>query len=253
MAFNLGKKPQNTNPQPAPQQAKKHSFIKRGADAVAAMEQEAQKEAARKVGTSYFRFFLEPGTTRQITFLDGDLTSEGILDVPYWYEHNTKLNGKWFNYFVCLQDEEPCPICESGTYYASYVAGMTVLDHTPYTDKKGVVHEVSRKLFVAKRETIARLQLIAVKRGGLTGCTFDVTRTNDKAAAVGDMFDFTEKHDLNAIADAVGELATPVDYEEYLETIYKSAADLRKLGFGSSKPPIGSESYTSSANYEDDL
>ena len=45
---------------------------------------------------------------------------------------------------------------------------------------KGKVIKNTRKLFIAKNQTIKMLTKLAAKRGGLQGCTFDVARTGDK-------------------------------------------------------------------------
>jgi len=158
------------------------------------------------------------------------------LDVPSFKEHNLELNGKWFNYFVCLSDNEPCPICSDPAHSRSpayLIMPMTVVDHTPYVDKNGVTHQFQRKLFMAKRDTFKRLQRIATKRNGLAGITFDISRVGDKSAAVGDTFDFIEKTPLAAFQQAHGldaENIEPLNYENEIK--FRTAEQLRELGFG---------------------
>lgn len=246
------------NPKPSPAPAAKAaapaakpalSFLKRGKEAKAIAEQEDKKAEMR--GKDYVSRFFVPLSvgTGCITFLDGDLV-DGILDIPFFHEHNVNMNGKFNNFFICTQDEEPCPICEGGAP-ASYVGAMSVIDHAEWKDKNGVTHRDVRKLFVAKRDTIKLLQQYAVKRGGLRGCTFDVSRVGDKSPAVGSAFDFTEKlteAQLVAKYKSKGpkdpDRSMPLNYEEYLQSQYQPASELRKLGFGSSSNPVGSESGT---------
>lgn len=252
-----GKKPTPAAPAPAnaakaaPQAAKAVSatpglkFLKRGAVAQATMAQE-EKKAEMRGKNQLFRFWVPKDAEGEITFLDGDLV-DGVLDIPYYHEHQVNMNGSWNNYFICTQDEEPCPICEGGTG-AAYVGILTVIDHGEYTSKKdGLTHKDKIKLFVAKRDTIKLLQKQATKRGGLRGAKFEVSRTGDKSPSVGSAFEFVEKMAESQLIAAYGskdpkvsDRSKPVDYEKYLASMYQPASELRKLGFGASAAPVGS-------------
>lgn len=215
------------------------AFLKRGAAAkeeFAKAEYKAEQNSKKKVN----RFWVTKGETSTITFLDGNLDADGLLDIPYFYEHSVQMNGKWGHFFVCTQDTEPCPICEGGLNN-SYVGLLSVIDHTSYTAKDGKTYKDQVKLFAAKRDTIKQLQIYATKRGGLAGCKFDVSRTGDKSASVGNMFDFTDKSTIAQLKANYPQSTTPINYEEYLQALYLSAKELRKLGFGSTLGPIGSE------------
>lgn len=215
------------------------SFVKRGKAAQEAFAKEEHKSEQASKG-QVFRFWVPKDKDASITFLDGDLT-DGVLDISFIYEHNINMNGKWGNFFICTQDEEPCPICEGGNN-PSYVGVMTVIDHSEYVSKKdGQVKKDNIKLFVAKRDTIKQLQKLAAKRGGLRGCRFDVSRTGDKSPSVGNTFDFTEKLTDAQLSAKYGDKAKPVDYETLLAGMYLPAKELRKLGFGSMGGPVGGE------------
>jgi len=218
-------------------------FMKKGKEA----QKEIEKQdalAAQKSSDTVFRFWLPVGGETAITFLDGDLDEDGLLDVGMYYEHQVYMNGDWRNWFVCTADEEPCPICEGGDK-PSLVGAFTVIDHSEY-ESKGKHYKDQVRLFVAKRDTVKKLQKIATKRGGLAGCRFDVSRTGDKSPNVGDMFDFTDKRPLSEVLEQYN-VDGPLDYEKHI--IYRPAADLRKLGFGT--VPVGAESNI--PNYEDEL
>lgn len=237
---------------PAPAPAKKPvspagkkpamSFIKRGADAKAGLAREEKKAELRK--NQIQRYYLPTGAAGDITFLDGDV-KDGILDIPFCHEHQLNMGGHWRNWFVCTQDEEPCPICEGGANSA-YVGYLTVIDHSEYKDKNGVTHKDEIRLFAAKKDTIKLLQTYAVKRGGLRGCRFDVSRVGDKAPAVGSAFDFTMKLTEQQLVQKYKtkdkDKSKPIAYDDYLAAIYQPASELRKQGFGSMNAPIGSES-----------
>lgn len=209
-------------------------FLKKGKAAhqmldKADAEAEARKEAANQVR----RYWMPPDKENQITFLDGELDSDGMLEATSYWEHNLKLNGHWRNWFPCTQVQEPCPICDGGDSNAALVSVFTVIDHGQYTDGKGVKHQHEIRLFACKREVFRRLQKIAAKRGGLKGCTFDVSRVNDKSAGCGDVFEFVEKQSIADIKkkyklDDAGVKA--IDYNEAI--VYRTAKELNQLGFG---------------------
>lgn len=239
------------------------SFMKKGKAAHAMMDKAEAEAAAKKASlqNQARRFWIPQDKETQITFLDGSLDDEGVLEAVTFWEHQLKISGDWRNWFPCTQVEEPCPICEGGeTPYL--VALFTIIDHSEYKDNKGVTHKNQKRLFACKRETFRRLQKIAAKRGGLAGITFDVSRGGDKSASVGDSFDFVEKRTLSAIQKAYGldkETVAPFVYDEVIT--YRTAKELRKLGFGDTSKPMGSDDADTvadqgggkTANYEDEV
>lgn len=238
-------------PAKAPAESSKPAgFLKKGQQAqeeFAKVEHQIEQNKKNK----FYRFFVKEGQDASVTFIDGNLV-DGVLDIPFLYEHNINMNGKWGNFFICTQDQEPCPICEGGSM-ASYVGIMTVIDHSEYkSSKDGKTYKDTVKLFVAKRETIKTLQKLAAKRGGLAGWRIDISRTGDKSASVGNVFDFTEHSTPEELQAVYGEKAVPIDYEAYFGELYMPAKELRKMGFGSATGPVGSESAAES-DYEGDL
>lgn len=232
------------------------NWMKSGQESAAlAKHNEAEVEKRKEEQGKMFRFWLnrdEEGV--QITFVDGDLSPEGFLLPNRFYEHQLKINGSWNNLFVCPEKTNPesgekCPICEQGEV-PSLVALFTVIDHRTFFSKDKTKQYKDRpKLFVAKSQTFEILNKIALKRGGLAGCSFDVFRTGEQAAAVGTMFDFIDKKPLEELKadpkytiewkDAKTNkvekklIFVPANYET--EIVYRSGDDLRKLGFGSGK------------------
>lgn len=238
------------------------SFLKRGN---AAKQEQTKVEAAAEMRKAeqgkLWRFWMPDGADRRITFLDGDLDSDGMLDINMLYEHGVRLNGNIEN-FVCTADidqTQPCPICEKGEYN-SFVGVLTIIDHTEHTIKKGAKAgqkvKNTKKLFVAKQATLKQLTKLAQKRGGLAGCTFDVSRTGDREPGVGNQFDFHEKYDsYEEMAQAFGmnvEDLQPANYEEELR--YRTPEELVELGVGkaASKSGFGYEKGVSS-NLKDEL
>jgi hypothetical protein len=238
------------------------SWLKQGEDSAKLHEQEkaAQIKRQSEQGKS-FRFWLKKGDEASIWFVDGALHTKGYLAPPRYYEHTVFFNNTWDN-IVCPQQTMPsakevCPICE-GKDRAALVSLFTVIDTRPYTTKNGITIPFTRKLFVAKPTTFDMLNKMAIKRGGLTGCRFDVSRTGDKSPNVGDVFDFQEKStDVEALTQMFTStfkvkdkqsgsdiqktvnLWEPLPYEK--EIIFRTGDELRKMGFGA---PTGGSGFS---------
>jgi hypothetical protein len=236
---------QSTTEEPKPT-APKPSFLLTGKAAIEELKKE-ESRIAESMSHSVWRFRIPKdsfGKDFTITFLDGDLDADGMLAVPTFYEHTVFVNGKWRN-IVCIAGNEPCPLCEVNNSH--YLVGvLTVIDHTPYTKKDGTVIKFQKKLFVAKQTTLKLLQKLATKRGGLAGCTFEVSRSSGKEPSVGNLFEFVQKDDLQALRDHFGKdangnvIAEPFCYEEVIE--YKDAKALAEIGIVSNLSTIGAGS-----------
>ena len=225
-------------------------FLHKGKEGAALTKQaDAEQEQRRAAGgNTIFRYWMPDGAEQRITFLDGELSEAGLLDVPRYWEHNLQINGSWKNWFPCVKDEEPCPLCDIKA--PSLVYAFTIIDHREWEDKKDNVHQHERKLYICKGDTYKRLSKIAAKRDGLTGCTFDVSRIGDKAENVGNDFDFVEKLSLKKLAKKYGmeksgptennKVCQPYDYEDDAVIKYRTAAELREMGLGSGSDPVGS-------------
>jgi len=210
------------------------SWAKSGAAANAEM-QKYEKEIAiqQELNKRMWRFWLTDGEEGRITFVDGDILPDNTIDYFMYYEHNLMLNGKWGNTFVCTKDIEPCPLCEAGDR-SSFVGVFTVIDHREYKSKDGKIFKDVPKLFVAKKDTIKTLQMLGAKRGGLSGCTFDVPRSGDKSPSVGSIFDFLEKTPVEDLKKkyvrkndkgVIETFFVPASYEH--ECQYRTADELR--------------------------
>jgi len=224
------------------------SFLKKGASAKAALDQaEAAAEMAKAEAGKMWRFYMKEGEDRRITFLDGDINEEGMVDAATFWEHVVPMNGGYAN-FVCTAEQDPsqpCPLCAMGNK-PRLVGALTIIDHTDYKikngPKAGEILKNQRKLFVATRQSLALLKKLAEKRGGLAGCTFDVTRIGDKSANTGTQFEFVEKFDSGQeLCEKYGlaeEDVHPANYEE--EIVYRSPEELIELGLGKAIVPASS-------------
>ena len=239
-------------------------FLLTGKDAATAMAKEEAKAEAAKSG-NVFEFYLKDGEEKVLTFLDGDLDGEGMLDVPMLYEHTVPVPGKHgaFETHYCTQNSHGwCPICDEPDYSRqALVTLLTVLDHTPYTVQKGPnagkSFTVSKRLFKAKRQTVKQLTKYAAKHGGLAGCTFEVSRTGDKSPRVGNNFDFVSKEpDGEALMAKYGltdaSILDPVDYAT--EINFLPPEKLVALGYGTMPDGPGFEqAAANTADYKSQL
>jgi hypothetical protein len=238
------------------------SWMKQGAaSADLAKQEEAAQELRKSQQGKLYRWFLKDKEDAALTFVDGDLSPEGFLLPPRFYEHMVKVAGQWQTH-VCPEQTNPgsgqkCPICEQGEK-ASLVAVLTVIDHRSFKGKDDKVYANQRRLFVCKGQTFELLNKLAIKRGGLAGCRFDVSRNGDKAPAVGNLFDFTDKQDIELLKakytrtyeDKDGNKHTvcdfePANYEE--EIIFRDEMELRKMGFGKGNATGGMSGFSGSA------
>lgn len=228
----------------SPSKAKPLSFLKKGKEAQQMMEEEkVHADIAKEQRNQLWRFRIDEkhcGEDYKITFLDGNIDTDGLLDCPMWREHNIHLSGKWTP-VPCTSATEPCLICE-GSDNPAMMAAFTIIDHTPYTikkgDKAGQVIPMTKKLFVCKRQTLATLQKHATKYKGLAGVTLEVSRSTAKTASCGDTFMFIGKDTLQALKNAFGEeLVTPADFGH--EITYYDRATMLSLGIKASGKTIG--------------
>lgn len=238
------------SPQPAAAQTAASSpkpvgFLKTGAQAVQAMKKaDAEAKARKEKAGRPFRFWLKAGEDANITFLDGRIDPDtGILDIPYANEHRVKIDGRWED-VLCTEDHEPCPLCAAGEKRA-FIGFLSIIDHREREwekDGKTVKQEYTKRIYAAKSETLKQLTKMAEKReNGLVGVTYEVSRTGDKKAAVGDLFDRIAEHEPSDVIDHFAEDGKPFNYGEVL--VYHTADELSALGIGKKVATIGSGSF----------
>lgn len=225
------------------------SWLKRGNAAKALVEREKVKQAERQEDFGRLRrFFLDPGEDAKITFVDGALDAEGMLDPPRVYEHFHYPKGGVPRNYVCPEQTDPesgqkCPLCEMGNN-VSLVSFFTIIDHRVHKAENGKTYTNQRRLLAVKPTVFEKLNKKAGVRQGLIGTTWQVSRTNKKVAATGDDFDFIQKADpkvlkpmyMMDVKDAKGTVTGTTtafivaDYEK--EITYKTEDQLRQMGFG---------------------
>lgn len=227
--------------------AKEAQWFQTGAAGWQKAKQADAEAKARREAQGPRRYWLHSESSGKVTF----------LDTPNFFikEHNVKIGDNFHNYFTCRSDFGECPLCQSGLN-PSYVLIGTVINHTPYEEKKtGKEINHTKQLFVAKGRARERMQK-AIERAGEKGLTLGVVEctrgSSPTECATGEDFflkGYLSEEKLKAARDKYGH-----DYElkpfDYAKLFYpKTEEELRKvIGAG---PPIGSEEELSGST--DDL
>lgn len=185
------------------------------------------------------RFFLKPGQTAKVTFLD----THGFG----FMEHNLKLNGRWHNYFTCRRDFSECPLCDAGDR-PSFVVAWTVIDHSKYTSERtGQTYSNKKKLLVAKQSVVMKIKRRMASKelgGDLTYAVFAFTRDGLKEAATGEDIEFIKRLSKEEVlkfcpeGTSPEEFLKPFDYKELF--LPKSVEELRRIV--GEPAPIGASS-----------
>jgi len=125
------------------------------------------------------RLFIKDGQTKLVRFRDNTQIT-GI------YYHSLKIEGRW-RYFVCsegteIPEDRPvnCAFCAAGIG-RSVRAVYEVIDREEWTDKQGVTHSHTPRLFEVTQKLHANIQHIA-KKGMLTDRDVEITRNGVQQA-----------------------------------------------------------------------
>lgn len=180
------------------------------------------------------RFFLKPGQSKRIIFLD---------DVPFcFHEHSPLINGQFGHHFSCRQgvdlNDPICPLCVSGVK-RSYVGYLTILDATGWENKKGERVMYSRQLFPMTLKSIELFNSKKQRRISLVGAVFDMTRTSKDDVRVGNDWDYDgivdpfkdEKYWFTSKLQSGKLPPEPFDYEEIMMPL--SCDDMKNLSITS--------------------
>jgi hypothetical protein len=123
---------------------------------------------------------------REIIFLDEN---------PFcFWEHQPMVNGqKWGNFFPCNQGVWPgdptCVMCQNRGIDRYYIGLYTIIDCTEFTIE-GKVFSNLRRILAAKLESIKLLRQKAITYKGLVGKRFLASRTSERSARIGNVFDY---------------------------------------------------------------
>lgn len=164
------------------------------------------------------RFSLEKGESARVTFMDGNLTREGLIELWLYKEHFLPIPPYRF---VCVAYNEECPICRDG-FRAHLMGAGTIYDHRVN----------ATRIFCVAYSSLSRMAVKAKEVNGLKGWTVLMTKTGNARTRIGDVMEFEGRmtdSELMAAYGRRGRLPT-MNYAKHLG--YLSAKELRKQGFG---------------------
>ena len=146
------------------------------------------------------RFWMKNGTDREITFIDPATVEFNGQQIPtpiQYQEYNLNMNGHWRNWFTRPTDDTQDFLRELG-HRASKVAALTVIDHSEWTDRKGVVHKDEITLYVVKRSSTVwkQIERFYQTHGSLEGQRFRISRMGDKSPGAGSLLEHIGASDV---------------------------------------------------------
>jgi hypothetical protein len=200
-----------------------------------------QEEQAAGYGP--MRFFLKPGNSAKVTFLD----TEGF----YFNEHNLFINNRWGNFYTCLRDFSECPMCDAG-FKPGYVCAYTILDHSKYEGKNGIIQH-RKKLLVVRPSVMNKLaRRRETLEGNLTLAVLRFTRDSKDECNTGEDIEFAKRLSREDVLkfkpsdskESDEEFLKPYDYMTLFAP--KPVEELRRVSGQSA--PVGAEDYGSSAS-----
>lgn len=224
------------------------------------LQKSKEKAAARQAQyNAPRRFWMPPSSERNIILLDREPWA-------FRYEHALMNNesGKRDFFVPCLQENEDCPACHVDEKEGTYIMYLSVLDLEPWTTRKGVLVEYTRRLYPVKarqQNNFKRKYDALVERGrDLRGCKVKLYRDDDRSPVIGNEFEWTgrvseaklERY-KNEYQDRKGkthveDLGQPFNYEELFPEV--SRKDLAIM-VGHDVPVPGSQEESQKAADED--
>lgn len=184
----------------------------------------AKREARQAQMNAPFRFWMKPGTSREVIIVDE--SPEVFVFEHEIYNKATKERI----YTGCVSEWETCPVCESEGKDPYYALLLTVIDLNEFRDRNNNVHEFSRKLFVVKsgqqKKIIRRYKKAEEDGGTLRGWVVELSRDGDKDPVIGNDMEFIEQIPEEELTDYVRtykdkegkeheeECSEPYNYEE---------------------------------------
>ena len=216
---------------------------KAGAETQRKLTQQRKSKAER----SAFRFFLKPGESAKLVFVDPKK-----LGGFYCYVHQLQLNGSWNNFFTCSKELDICPVCDQSGKHPTYTAHYTVID-TRKIEGENRTYENEVRLYPAKGPAIDILAEYATKLGDLHGVVFEVKRYTDKDSNCGVGFTRVGTKRVDVAKKFGADKNKTLNYEKILAL--PTEEELEASGLLGTGTPIANEneSHTPTNGDKDDL
>lgn len=173
---------------------------------------ETAMENAKRAGNDplkYARYWMKAGDKKRLLILDGDLVQNGVAVEPMClHEHKLTIGDDFNVHVTCTMGLPPqfggpaCPVCASPagrdkSGKRAYTGFFTIVDLDGY-DKKDQNGQMIRvrnvpKIIAAKTDSLAKFRRKLQTLGQLRLQVFNVFRSSDRAARIGDEWDHLEK------------------------------------------------------------
>jgi hypothetical protein len=193
-------------------------WYERGYDGLAREEERKKKRDEQKA----------KGIRRLWLPIEAAMVAMFVTNDPFcFWEHQLKIGGDWKNWVTCVKGLEGysfCPICKLADkikkFWRSYVGAYKIIDRSEWTDRDGNKRKDTPKLLVAKKDSLAIFRNQAKKREGMRGREYDVFRSGEKAASIGDSWDFIRKVSEADMAKEVGaDKIVDLDFADLLKPL----------------------------------
>lgn len=164
------------------------------------------------------RFWLDPGETKYVVFLDDDPVK--LL------EHEVTIGNFYYNRFICREMvNQECYFCNEvmtenyegekvdETPYNVWV--LSIIDQTGYVDDDGNEHHNLKSILPMKRSSARKIKQKNEEHDGLRGHQFKVNRTTQQDYRIGEEWIEQGEFDLESEFDD----SEPYDYQDLI-TVY---------------------------------
>jgi hypothetical protein len=139
------------------------------------------------------RFWMPKGKSKELVFVD---------DEPFTiHEHNPQIGGNWRNWLTCLKGAGDDPVCceMMGIKSRYWVGYYTVIDCSSWEDQQGNKYQYEMMLFPARLGALKKFKRKQEDRGSLVGCMYKASRDGEKAAGIGDDFEFVREAKMDKL------------------------------------------------------
>ena len=158
-----------------------------------------------------WRFRMEYNEEKTVQLCD---THPARFHEHTWKEVNSYGRTDWSVTATCIAhasdvpDPAACPLCKA-EIRRQYVGMLTVIQHTPWTDKEGKQHPNDKQIMACKTDDMRRFKRQCEKRDGdLAGAVYEVHRSEGQMSSrIGDEWEFVGIQGFPTDVDA-----TPFDY-----------------------------------------
>lgn len=214
---------------------------------------DARREASSSMSKMPFRFWVEPGSSKEIVVVD-----EGISFARNEHACKNPRTNRFDLYLPCIAEVANCPVCAAHPDKTPYFAAfLTILDLTPYEDRNtGEEVPFSKRLLEIKPMQQKKFMRLQEKHGSLRGMVLTMTRDSKKDARIGNDIEYAgevlSEEDLatyvRVYEDRSGKEQEVLGYEPFnYEEIFPDMSEEQLRAICDGAPDPGSRSFEDEA------